>query len=73
MAAGMAAIALITGTNVVVRYLTNISFAFTEEFSVVFMVIVTLLGTSFPMAGGHHIEIGYFTSLLSKRGRRSPR
>ena len=46
VAAGMAAIALITAANVVVRYLTNISFAFTEEYSVVLMVIVTILGTS---------------------------
>jgi TRAP-type C4-dicarboxylate transport system permease small subunit len=69
MAAGMAAIALITAMNVVVRYLTNISFAFTEEYSVVLMVIVTLLGTSLAMAGGRHIKIEYFTSLLNKRGQ----
>ena len=69
VAAGMAAIALITAANVVVRYLTNISFAFTEEFSVVLMVIVTILGTSLAMAGGRHIKIEYFTSLLSKRGQ----
>ena len=69
IAAGMAAIALITAANVVVRYLTNISFAFTEEYSVVLMVIVTMLGTSLAMAGGRHIKIEYFTSLLSKRGQ----
>ena len=34
MAAAMAAIGLITLANVVTRYLTNISFAFTEEYSV---------------------------------------
>jgi TRAP-type C4-dicarboxylate transport system permease small subunit len=70
IAAGMAAIALITAANVVVRYLTNISFAFTEEFSVVLMVIVTILGTSLAMAGGRHIKIEYFVYLLSPRGRR---
>jgi len=69
IAAGMAGIALITAANVVVRYLTNISFAFTEEYSVVLMVIVTLLGTSLAMAGGRHIKIEYFTNLLSKRGQ----
>src|ERR1043165_1955424 len=69
IAAGMALIALITAANVVVRYLTNISFAFTEEYSVVLMVIVTLLGTSLAMAGGRHIKIEYFTGLLSKRGQ----
>jgi TRAP-type C4-dicarboxylate transport system permease small subunit len=69
IAAGMAAIALITAANVVVRYLTNISFAFTEEYSVVLMVLVTILGTSLAMSGGRHIRIEYFTYLLSKRGR----
>ena len=70
IAAGMAAIALITAANVAVRYLTNISFAFTEEFSVVLMVIVTILGTSLAMAGGRHIKIEYFVYLLSPCGRR---
>ena len=70
IAAGMAAIALITAANVAVRYLTNISFAFTEEYSVVLMVIVTVLGTSLAMAGGRHIKIEYFTSLLSARGQK---
>ena len=69
IAAGMAAIALITAANVVVRYLTNISFAFTEEYSVVLMVLVTILGTSLAMAGGRHIRIEYFTYFLSARGR----
>jgi TRAP-type transport system small permease protein len=66
----MAVIALITAANVVVRYLTDISFAFTEEFSVVLMVVVTILGTSLAMAGGRHIKIEYFIDLLSPRGRR---
>jgi TRAP-type C4-dicarboxylate transport system permease small subunit len=70
IAAGMAAIALITAANVVVRYLTNISFAFTEEYSVVLMVIVTVLGTSLAMAGGRHIKIEYFSGLLNARGQR---
>ena len=70
IAAGMAAIALITAANVLVRYLTNISFAFTEEYSVVLMVLVTILGTSLAMAGGRHIKIEYFTALMGARGRR---
>jgi TRAP-type C4-dicarboxylate transport system permease small subunit len=69
MAAAMAAIALITGANVVTRYLTNISLAFTEEFSVALMVIATLLGTSFALARGHHIAIVYFVERLHLRGR----
>ena len=35
---------LITFANVVVRYLTNFSFAFTEEFSVFLMVLIALIG-----------------------------
>ena len=70
VAAGMAAIALITAANVVVRYLTNVSFAITEEYSVVLMVIVTMLGASLAMAGGRHIRIGYFVDKLAPERRR---
>jgi TRAP-type transport system small permease protein len=69
MAAAMAGIALITAANVVTRYLSNISLAFTEEFSVALMVIATLLGTSFALAHGRHIAIGYFVELLRPRAR----
>jgi len=58
IAAAMAAMALITAANVVTRYLTNVSFAFTEEYSVALMVVVTLLGTALATATGRHIRIG---------------
>ncbi|MGG5809557.1 TRAP transporter small permease [Falsiroseomonas sp. CW058] len=70
VAAAMAAMALITAANVVTRYLTDISLAFTEEYSVVLMVLVALLGTAVATASGRHIRIAYFTDLLSPRGRR---
>lgn len=70
VAAAMAAMALITAGNVVSRYLTNISLAFTEEYSVVLMVIVALLGTAVATASGRHIRIGYFVDLLPPRGQR---
>ena len=60
MAAAMALLVLITFGNVATRYLTNISFAFTEEYSISLMVIATLFGTSVAIAGGRHIAIGYF-------------
>jgi TRAP-type C4-dicarboxylate transport system permease small subunit len=69
VAAAMAAMALITAANVVTRYLTDISLAFTEEYSVVLMVLVALLGTAIATASGRHIRIGYFTDLLGKRGQ----
>ncbi|WP_237213640.1 TRAP transporter small permease [Falsiroseomonas oryziterrae] len=71
VAAAMAGIALITAANVATRYLTNISLAFTEEYSVVLMVIVALLGTAIATASGRHIRIGYFVELLSPRGQRA--
>lgn len=70
LAAAMAAIALITAANVATRYLTDVSLAFTEEYSVVLMVIVALLGTAVAAASGRHIRIGYFVELLPPRGRR---
>jgi TRAP-type transport system small permease protein len=56
---------LITFANVVVRYLTNFSFAFTEEFSVFLMVLVALLGGSSVMAKGGHIKIMFLVDRLS--------
>lgn len=70
LAAAMAAMALITAANVVTRYLTNISLAFTEEYSVVLMVAVALIGSALAMACGRHIRISYFTDLLSPDNRR---
>jgi TRAP-type C4-dicarboxylate transport system permease small subunit len=70
LAAAMAAIALITAANVATRYLSDVSLAFTEEYSVVLMVIVTLLGAAVATASGRHIRIGYFVELLPPRGQR---
>lgn len=70
LAIGMAGIALITAANVVTRYLTNISLAFTEEYSIALMVVVTLVGTSYAVACGNHIRIGYFIDNLPPAGRR---
>ncbi len=70
MAAAMAAMALITAANVATRYLSDISLAFTEEYSVVLMVIVALLGTAVATASGRHIRIGYFVDLMPRRGQR---
>jgi len=64
LAATMGAMALITAANVVTRYLSNISLAFTEEYSVALMVIVAMIGTALATAGGRHIRIGYFADKL---------
>ena len=70
IAAAMGAMALITFANVVVRYLSNISLAFTEEYSVALMVIIALLGTGMATTTGRHIRIGYFVDSRSPRLRR---
>jgi len=61
---------LITFANVVVRYLTDFSFAFTEEISVFLMVLVALLGGSSIMAKSGHLSIQFVVDRLSPQHRR---
>ena len=68
-AAAMAVICLISFSNVVVRYATDISFAFTEEFSVFLLVFMTLIGTALAFATGEHIRIGFFVERMGRRCR----
>ena len=70
LALAMGAMALITAANVAARYLTNVSLAVTEEYSVVLMVIVTLVGSALAIAAGRHIRVEYFANLLPPRRRR---
>ncbi|MDX2351220.1 TRAP transporter small permease [Stutzerimonas xanthomarina] len=51
-------ISLISLGNVVVRYFTDASFAFTEEISVFLLVILTFAGASVAMRSNRHIRIG---------------
>jgi TRAP-type C4-dicarboxylate transport system permease small subunit len=69
-AASMAALCLITLGNVVARYLTNYSFAFTEEYSIALMVVVTMLGAGIATAADRQIRITWFVDLLPAAGRR---
>ena len=66
-ALAMALICLISLANVMVRYLTNVSFAFTEEYSVFLLVFMTFVGASAAFAKGTHIRI---TALLERLPRR---
>ena len=67
----MAALALITFVNVVVRYFTDASFAWTEEISVFLMIVLALVGGSAAVARNQHIRIEFFaeggSALRSKR------
>jgi TRAP-type transport system small permease protein len=69
-ALAMAALCLITLGNVIARYLTNYSFAFTEEYSIALMVVVTMLGAGIATAADRQIRITFFADLLPPAGRR---
>ncbi len=56
----MALLALITFANVLVRYLTNQSFAWTEEFSVFLMIVLALVAGSASVARNRQIRIEFF-------------
>ena len=66
----MALLCLITMANVVVRYFTNVSFAFTEELSVFLLVVMTLVGASTAFYRGQHIAILFLVERFSERGRK---
>jgi TRAP-type C4-dicarboxylate transport system permease small subunit len=70
LALAMGAMALITAVNVAARYLTDVSLAVTEEYSVVLMVIVTLVGAALATAAGRNIRVEYFTGLMPAAWRR---
>lgn len=61
----MAAICLITLGNVAARYLTDISFAFTEEVSVFLLVFLTFVGSAKAFLDGNQMAVGYFIDKLS--------
>lgn len=56
----MALLALITFGNVLVRYLTDQSFAWTEEFSIFLMIVLSLVAGSASVARNLQIRIEYF-------------
>ncbi|GED21124.1 TRAP transporter small permease [Halomonas halmophila] len=62
-------IALISLANVVVRYITDASFAFTEEFSVFLLVLVTFAGASVALRRHRHIRISLLERALPPRAQ----
>ncbi|WP_192034982.1 TRAP transporter small permease [Halomonas sp. YLGW01] len=63
-------IALISLANVVVRYITDASFAFTEEFSVFLLVVLTFAGASVALRRNGHIRIGLLERALPAAPRK---
>ena len=66
----MGLLALITFANVIARYFTNQSFAWTEEFSVFLMIVLALVGSSAAVARDRHIRIEYFSESGSMARRK---
>jgi TRAP-type C4-dicarboxylate transport system permease small subunit len=69
-ASAMAAICLITFANVVARYFTDISFAFTEEVSVFLLVFLTFIGSAKAFLDGNQMAVTYFIDKLGWTWRR---
>ncbi len=57
----MAFLACITFANVVIRYFTNRSFAWTEEISIFLMIVLAMVAGSATVARNRHIRIEYFS------------
>jgi TRAP-type C4-dicarboxylate transport system permease small subunit len=67
----MALLALITFANVLVRYFTSSSFAWTEEISVFLMIVLALVAGSAAVARDMHIRIEWFAEGGSFARRRA--
>jgi len=69
----MAALVVITLLNVITRYLTDQSFAWTEEISIVLMVVMTLAGAAAAAGRDAHVRIEVLYDGGSARRRRALR
>src|SRR5512134_302861 len=69
-AACMAVLALITFANVILRYLTDESIAWTEEISIALMVVMTMAAAGAAVARERHIRIDYFLERGSPQRQR---
>jgi len=67
----MALLACITFANVLVRYLTNTSFAWTEEFSIFLLIVVTMTAGSTAFVRAQHIRIEFLADAGSAKRRRT--
>ncbi len=66
----MALLACITFANVLIRYFTSSSFAWTEEISIFLMIVLALVAGSAAVARNIHIRIEYFAEKGPARRRR---
>ncbi len=66
----LATLAIITFLNVLVRYFTDQSFAWTEEISVFLLIVLTMAGGSVAFVRNHHIRIEILADNGSPRRQR---
>lgn len=66
----LGALATITFLNVLVRYFTDQSFAWTEEISVFLLIVLTMVGGSVAFVRNHHIRIEILADNGSPRRQR---
>ena len=67
----MALLALMTFANVLVRYFTDTSFAWTEEISIFLMILLAMVAGSAAVARDQHIRIEYLSSRGSAARKRN--
>ncbi|MEP1214507.1 MAG: TRAP transporter small permease [Marinobacter sp.] len=67
----LVAICVISLGNVIVRYATDASFAFTEEFSVFCLVVLTFAGAAVAARHNQHIRIELIEHYLPPRARKA--
>ncbi len=67
----MAVLVVITLANVIVRYFTDESFAWTEEISIFLMGVLTLAGAAAVAARDRHIRIEFFYETGSPARRKA--
>lgn len=66
----LACMATIAFINVIVRYCTSFSFAWTEEMTINFFVWVTMLGTARAFRDGSQLAMSIFYQALPSAGRK---
>ncbi len=67
----MAGLACVTFLNVLVRYFTDASFAWTEEISIFLMIVLALVGGSAAVVRESHIRIEFFAESGSECRQRA--
>ena len=67
----LAAMVTIAFLNVIVRYCTSFSFAWSEEMTVNFFVWVTMLGTACGFREGKHLAMNIFYDALPRKASRA--